>query len=549
MTEGENLETGIIKLLTFIAGILLLQMVDTYLVRMYEQILFLFRDRQGTKLMKKSLEIPFYLCESPEGQRQFEKARRAVYEGNETGIEMFLKQLPEISVNLLGMLAYVAVIGATSPMIILMLLAFTFLAVFASRVTGKKDYLVQEELSGEYTSLQYMYQITLDQKGAKDIRIYRMQAWFLEEFNTLRKKVLKLQNKSANYYLLFDNLEKILAFLRDGIVYGYLIYLMYQGDMTIERFILNIGIVAGFNGWIMGLFENVKELTRNNTIVGHYRYFLSYGEEKRNGVEKVTNPMKPHTLTMEHISFKYPEAEKDCIHDLNVTIRSGEKLALVGINGAGKSTVIKLLLGLYRPTEGRILLDGIDIATIEETSYLSEFAVVFQEVFAFAASIADNVTGCLVQDQNASKLKEKLMMAGLWESIQKLPNREKTSVTRDLDPEGVNLSGGEMQKLMLARTLYKESSVVILDEPTAALDPIAENELYQKYSQLSQGKTSIFISHRLSSTKFCDRILFFENGEIAEMGTHDELMNQKGKYANMYEVQAKYYRKEDPNHA
>lgn len=159
------------------------------------------------------------------------------------------------------------------------------------------------------------------------------------------------------------------------------------------------------------------------------------------------------------------------------------------------------------------------------------------------------MTGCLVQDQNASKLKEKLMMAGLWESIQKLPNREKTSVTRDLDPEGVNLSGGEMQKLMLARTLYKESSVVILDEPTAALDPIAENELYQKYSQLSQGKTSIFISHRLSSTKFCDRILFFENGEIAEMGTHDELMNQKGKYANMYEVQAKYYRKEDPNHA
>lgn len=545
MAKGGGLGTPIIRLVLFITGILLLQMADTYCLRTYEQILFLFRNKQGERLMKKALEIPFYLCESPQGQRQFEKARRAVYEGNQNGIEIFLKQFTEICVNLLGMLAYGIVIGAANPLFILMLLGFTSLAAFASKLTGKKDCLVQEELGGEYTRLQYMCQATLDEKSAKDIRIYQAQKWFLEEFASIREKARKLQDKSAGYYLLFDNLERILAFVRDIIVYGSFIYLMYQGRMSIEQFLLNIGVVAGFNGWIMGLFGNIKELTRNNTIVGHFKDYLSYGEEQRGGEENAPNPGTPHTLTMEHVSFQYPEAEKACIEDLNFTVNSGEKLALVGTNGAGKSTIIKLLLGLYEPAGGRILLDWTDIRRIDKESYFREFAAAFQEVFAFAASIADNVTGVPEKEADGEQLKEKLTMAGLWEFTQKQPHKERTSVTKALDPEGIQLSGGEMQKLMLARTLYKDAPVVILDEPTAALDPIAEHELYQKYSMLTQGKTSIFISHRLSSTRFCDRILFLENGKVAEVGTHEELMSRKGKYANMYEIQAKYYRKEE----
>lgn len=544
LAKGGNLGAEIARLVFFITGILLLQMADTYAMRTYEQILFLFRNKQGERLMKKALEIPFYLCESPEGQRQFEKARRAVYEGNQNGIEIFLKQFTEICVNLLGILAYGAVIGAANPLFILMLLGFTSLAAFASKLTGRKDCLVQDRLGGEYTRLQYMCQAALDQKGAKDIRIYQAQKWLLEEVASIRGKILELQNKSSRYYLLFDNLERILAFVRDMIVYGCFLFLMYQGRMTIEQFLLNIGIVAGFNGWITGLFGNIKELTRNNTIVGHYKDYLSYGEGKSGGTENAPNPMTPHTLVMEHVSFQYPEAEKACIQDLNLTVNSGEKLALVGINGAGKSTIIKLLLGLYEPTGGRILLDGKDIRRIDKESYFREFAVAFQEMSVFAASIAENVAGAPETGQDASKLKEKLTMAGLWEFTQKQPCKEKTSVTKALDPKGVQLSGGEMQKLTLARTLYKDAPVVILDEPTAALDPIAEHGLYQKYGMLVQGKTSIFISHRLSSTRFCDRILFLENGKVEEMGTHEELMGKKGKYANMYEIQAKYYRKE-----
>lgn len=547
MTKGADLGSAVGKLVLLIAGILLLQMVDTYTMRMYEQILFLFRNQQGSRLMKKALEIPYALCESPEGQRQFEKARRAVYEGNENGVEMFLKQFVELCMNLLGIVTYAVVIGATSPMFILFLLLFTFLGIFASTVTGKKDAFVQEKLSEVYTRLQYLYQTALDQKGAKDIRIYRMQKWLLEEFDTLRKKALKLQNKSAIYYLLFDHLERILAFMRDVLVYGAFLWMMYQGKMTVEQFIINVGIAAGFNGWIMRLFDNLKELMRNNTIVGQFREFLSYGKESTGGTEEAPNPGKPHTIVFEHVSFRYPGAKKECIHDLNLTIHSGEKLALVGINGAGKSTVVKLILGLYRPTKGRILLDGTDISNIEQESYFAEIAAAFQEVFAFAATIADNVAGVSKEKQDTEKVKEKLALAGLAEFVQELPKAEQTSMTKALDPEGISLSGGQMQKLMLARTLYKNAPVVILDEPTAALDPVAENELYQKYSMLTEGKTSIFISHRLSSTRFCDRILFFEYGKVVEEGTHEELMKQNGAYAKMYEVQAKYYRKEGDN--
>lgn len=549
MQKREDLGVEIFILLCVIAGILFLQMVDTYANQKYEQLLFLFRNKLGNRLMKKALEIPFYLCESAECQKQFEKARRAIYEGNQTGIEMFLKQFPEICMNLLGILIYTGIIGVTSLTLVIMLFVVTLLATCVSVSIGKKDYLIQEELNGNYTRLQYLYQTTLDQRSAKDIRIYHAQKFFLEEFAFLREKVSKLQKKSATCYLIFDHVETLLSVFKDMIVYGVLIILMYKGVITIEQFILNIGIVAGFNRWMINLFKNLKEVVRNNIIVGQFQNFLQYGEVEGGGNQMVSNSINPHDLTLEHVSFRYPGAEKACIQDLNITIHSGEKLALVGINGSGKSTVVKLLLGLYTPSEGRILLDGVDIQLIESKSYLQEFAVEFQETVVFATSIAENVTGVSEEAQDKLKLQEKLMISGLWKFIQTLPYKEWTSITKELDPEGINFSGGEIQKLMLARTLYKDSPIIILDEPTAALDPIAENKLYQKYSMLTKGKTSVFISHRLSSTRFCDRILFFKNGKVLEMGTHEELIRRNGKYAKMYETQAKYYQKEELDHA
>lgn len=239
--------------------------------------------------------------------------------------------------------------------------------------------------------------------------------------------------------------------------------------------------------------------------------------------------------------FQYPESQDYALEDVSLTPPPRGKLALVGANGAGKSTLVKLLCGLYHPTKGKILLDGVDVSTLSPEDYFQEFSVVFQEVFAFAFPLSSNVA-CTPNDQiDEARLRESLRLAGLAEKVESLPKGAETSLLRTLDKEGVELSGGQMQRLMLARALYKNASMLLLDEPTAALDPLAELDMYQHYNQFAQGKTCVFISHRLSSTRFCDRVIFLENGHITESGTHDALMAQAGSYAHMFQIQSHYY--------
>ena len=219
-------------------------------------------------------------------------------------------------------------------------------------------------------------------------------------------------------------------------------------------------------------------------------------------------------------------------------------MALVGINGAGKSTIVKLLCGFYMPDEGHIYINGTDLATMDLDAWYRSLAAVFQDAFTYSFSIADNVTCSMGEDYDAEKCRETLKDAGLWEKMQKLPQKEKTFIGKEVSEDGIHLSGGETQKLMLARALYKGCALLLLDEPTAALDAIAENEMYEKYNEMLTGKTALFISHRLASTRFCDHILFLENGKITEEGTHEELMQKNGGYAEMFLVQSRYYKEE-----
>jgi ABC-type multidrug transport system fused ATPase/permease subunit len=232
----------------------------------------------------------------------------------------------------------------------------------------------------------------------------------------------------------------------------------------------------------------------------------------------------------------------DTISHFNLQINGGSKIALVGINGAGKTTLVKLLAGLYYPTEGEILINGRSIRDYNIEEYYRLIAVVFQDVEILAFTIAKNIAACSDDMINYERVRKCLEMAGLKDKIDELRDKENTYLTQSIDKDGIMLSGGQMQKLMLARALYKDSPIIILDEPTAALDPIAESEIYEKYNDLTRGKTSLFISHRLSSTKFCDRIIFLENGSIVEDGTHRQLMDKGGRYAEMFEIQSHYYK-------
>lgn len=295
-----------------------------------------------------------------------------------------------------------------------------------------------------------------------------------------------------------------------------------------------------------GFVRANSEMMRCNWWISAYRSFLALwspygdaGRESGSGSEKIRCGV---SIEFRDVCFRYPDAEEDVIHHLNLKIQAGENIALVGVNGAGKTTLVKLLCGFYHPDSGQILVNGKNIEEYPSASYRELLGAVFQDMMVMAASVAENVACCREEDIDAKRLWQVLRLADIEDKIKSLPRQEKTMVTNFLDEDGVLFSGGEMQRMILARALYKDAPLLLLDEPTSALDPMAETAVYEKYHALSEGKTTVFISHRLASTKFCDRILFFEGGEIREDGTHEELMERKGSYAEMFSIQSQYYK-------
>ena len=253
------------------------------------------------------------------------------------------------------------------------------------------------------------------------------------------------------------------------------------------------------------------------------------------------------SIEFRNVSFTYEGSEKPVLTNVSFKINADEKIALVGNNGAGKTTIVKLLCGLYPPTSGEILIDGKSINDIGVEKYQDMISVLFQDTSPIALSIAENVCGCEPKDVDRKKLQDCLEKAGLLEKVNTLTKKEETYITPILDEKGVVLSGGETQKLLLAKAMYKDGPMLILDEPTSALDPIAESRIYEEYNQLANKKTAVFISHRLASTKFCDRILFLDNGQIVEEGSHDQLMKNGGKYREIFDIQSHYYKEEVSN--
>lgn len=476
----------------------------------------------------------------------FNAGLESYYDGPHTGFHHIITDFRALLLSVAGLCVYVVFIANISIFISLFLLVVSAFSIFANIFNEKWFTMHQEQWLTLNTKLDYVTKQSIALKNAKDIRLYRIKDWFVDTFHVLTELRLNWYKRELRLLYVINASERLLTALKYAVAY-FIVFESVKNGLEVSSFILFIGLILGVNQWVAGIFENVKYLQLNSIHVGNSRKVLDLAADSGStphASEAAPVPSFSPEIRLVDVCFTFPESQTELLHNFNLTIASGEKLAIVGNNGAGKSTLIKLICGLYKPTSGKILLNGVDVLTLSRDEIYQYFSVVFQDFNLLAATVAENVSCCLKEKTDLHRVSECIHMAGLAEKIDSLPKGLDTNMLKELDLDGVMFSGGEKQKLMIARCLYNDGPVIILDEPTSALDAIAENEIYAKYNSLTKGKTSIFISHRLSSTKFCDRIIMLDHGKIIEEGTHDELLKKNGEYANMYAIQSSYYNEE-----
>ena len=481
--------------------------------------------------------------EDPDYLDRMEKACRCLESNSEAG-EAVWKTLTDLLTNVISFVIYLLLLAQAGPWAALVCAVLSTVSYFTGERLRSWRYRHREEEGELNHKLSYMVTRSRDTKLAKDIRIFGLAPWLNELYAKYTRLYQDFFARSQRRYLWADLLDTALALLRNGAAYGLLIAMALRGELTAAEFVLYFTAASGFAGWVTGIFSNLGTLHQQSLELSAMREFLKIPEPFRfeDGKPLPVKPDHLYQLELRDVSFRYPGADRDTLSHVNLTIHPGEKLAVVGRNGAGKTTLIKLLCGLYDPTEGQVLLDGQDIRQYNRRDYYKHFSAVFQQFSLLAATMAENVAQAEAADVDLPRMWDCMERAGIADKIRSLPKGADTQLTREVYLDGVELSGGQTQRLMLARALYKDAPVVVLDEPTAALDPLAESELYQKYSGLTGNCTSVYISHRLASTRFCDRVLLIENGGIAEEGTHEELLALGGRYAYLFNIQSKYYK-------
>ncbi len=481
--------------------------------------------------------------EDPDYLKSAERAERALM-SNRAATEAVWETLTELFTNVICFVVYLALLARVGPLVALLCIGFSAAGYFAGERFRAWRYQHKEEEGAIDHKLDYVIGRGGDTTLAKDIRIFGLAPWLTELYDKFTRLSLDFYKKVYRHELWADMADVLLTFLRGGAAYGVLIAMALRGELTAAGFVLYFTAVSGFTGWVTGIFLNLSMLHRQSMELSAMREYLETPEPFRfgNGKPLAVLPRHLYRLELRDVSFRYPGAKQDTLSHINLTIRPGEKIAVVGKNGAGKTTLIKLLCGFYDPTEGCVLLDGEDIRQYDRRDYYKLFSAVFQQFSVLAGAVAENVAQTQREEVDTPRMWDCLERAGLAEKVRALPKGENTNLDRSVYLDSVDLSGGQMQRLMLARALYKDAPIVLLDEPTAALDPLAESELYQKYSDLTGSRTSVYISHRLASTRFCDRVLLIENGVIAEEGTHEELLARGGRYAELFNIQSKYYK-------
>ncbi len=450
--------------------------------------------------------------------------------------------LLDCSLNALGQIftltGIAAIIATIDFRILILFIVLIILGALIEKKAKQNAIRLSESIIKEQRGWMYYASLFEDHGYAKEIRLNSLGKWLLCRERKYFTKVNENQKKQNDGFIISGFFGAVFTLVQQSAAYAYLIHCVMSGSISIGSFTMYAGAVTTFSIAFRKVLDSLIEIQTYDTYYDKLDDYLNLPKTLREGKELLDTD-SAHLIEFRNVSFKYSGSNVYALKNINVTIPFGQKLSIVGENGAGKTTFVKLMTRMYDPTEGEILLDGVNIKKIDYEQYMSFFSSVFQDYKLFSFSIKDNVA--LAQPMNEEKVKDILAYVGFGEKLRKLHHGIDTSVFKNFDEEGFEPSGGEGQKLALARALYKDAPIVLLDEPTAAMDPKAEYELYQRFNEMVQGKTAVYISHRLSSAKFCDVIAVFRNGEIIEYGTHDELYNKGGLYTELFSMQSQFY--------
>lgn len=438
-------------------------------------------------------------------------------------------------------LAAVIIISTLHPLFLLMFLGLAVLESVLQGKIKKKNYETSLKQVPLENRLVYLNDVVANFEYGKELRINAMGDWIGEKLKTHLKTLMGFYSDIAKNNDCMSILSALVMFIQQGSVYAYLVYQILLGNMGIGDFTMYLGALTTFTATLQNLtvsLVDVKQYGAYYTYLEEYLNTSSMGENKEGPVLSLG---KPHEICFEDVSFSYPGAEHKALKNINLSIRQGEKIAIVGENGAGKTTLTKLLTRLYEADTGSIMIDGKNINEVNYEALMKLFAVVYQDFKLFSFSIKENIALAESDDARDEDILRYIEQFGLSPKVKTLKQGIYTSVYKNFDEEGFQPSGGEAQKIALCRAAFKNADIIILDEPTAALDPKAEDEIYRQFDEIVGGRTTFYITHRLTSTRFCDRIIVLKEGEICEAGTHEELMERRGVYAELYHLQAKYY--------
>lgn len=538
-----------IKQLNYTICVISIFLVFTFLLNIVSQYILKVSNDQRTKtfnlfqvdLAKCMMSAKLEELESRNFLDLKAKAEQYIYGGGQ-GFASVLESSFEIFGTIVSIILYGAVIATLHPFILLILLLTIIINVFWNSLYQKKNIKINLEKSVQERNAAYYNAVFQDFSYGKEIRSNDLRCWLLNKYNfQLQKMQIFYKSLNKNNFL-YAIISVIISVIQQAISYIYLVLQTLRNGITVGTFSLYLNAILSFNNAIKAIVGQIISI-RQYTL-----YYESYA--KYRSVEDIfeTND-KAATLSFQddfviefhNVSFRYPNNSDYSLKNINVTIQKNDRILIVGSNGAGKSTFIKLLLRIYEPTSGYITINGIEINTIPYQHYLKLFSTVFQDYKLFAQSVRENID---FQEENCNeddKIMDILEYLGMAEKIRGLEKGLHTSVYKIFDENGYTPSGGEAQKIAFARAIYKDALVFVLDEPTASLDPQAELEIYNIFNDIVVNKTCFFISHRLAIAAFSTRILVFDNGQLIESGSHQELIDQKGKYFSMYTMQTKYY--------